>query len=557
MPNKKRPRVQKISEGCYRSQIVNPLAPGKRLSISGKSEAEVMRKIDAIRREALEVELHATDANTGLAKIAAFSMGRPLTVKEIWEAHITHLSGDWQRQAKSTWKHRLEQSFAHLSCHELTKEEWETWEAKQKEQGMAVRTIRNCYDLVAAAFNRQIEKGRLSAYPWGKWRARKPAEGENEREALRSLEEVVALLQAAQRRDRKSPGFPNLPAPYFVRCAVLILLGLRNAEGCALAWDDFHRGVDGGLYVTIQRQAKQGWAEVTDDGQDRPDTLPKNDKRRTVQVHKSLAAILAEHKERLEALGLFRANGPVFPTKKGEYRRDDALLKPEVVREIWEEAGLPNAERAVTHSFRHSLGTLEAAKGADVKTVMARLGHSDPKVSLGYIHRVGRGVAESLVPELPLSGTVPEAPEEVLALPSVELGDLPLPTAKESAQFQAELDSKTRGKRENDRANFLAGDTLDFQAVALKWKEDGCQGVRPPAVTDHADKAYAREYLRAQRRAIEAGKSAVVARKAAKVAGFRGRWAVIGCWTRYAKERGYPVPQAPKGQRKKGGRDAA
>jgi len=51
---------------------------------------------------------------------------------------------------------------------------------------------------------------------------------------------------------------------------------------------------------------------------------------------------------------------------------------------------------ATTHSFRHTMGTLLNATGANVKTIQSMLGHSDYKTTMDrYVHAVDSNQQEA------------------------------------------------------------------------------------------------------------------------------------------------------------------
>lgn len=549
-----RSKIQRY-RGGYRSQITHPIT-GKRLSIVGKTEAEVEQQRAAIRGAALEAQLHVIPEKDAVVKIHAFAKGRPLMVREVWDIHITSLSGDWKSQARATWKHRLGPWFDDCSAVELTEEKLKAWEADQKDALISPVTIRNAFDILAAAFRKQVKKGRLRELPWGDWKPRKPRRDENEREACRSTDELLALLHSAKRRDISSPGWPNVPCPYLTRVALIALLGARQGEAAAWAWDDLETDATGKWVLVVKRQTKRGWREKHPH-LDRPPHLPKGQKIRRTAVHETAAQILTLHRQHLTTLGLYRPSGPIFPDREGRFRPNAKLLEPHVLRELWKEAGLPNAHRAVTHSLRHTLGTLEAIAGADVKAIAERLGHSDLKTSLGYLHRTDRGLQQTAIPPIPLFdfsasaelATAGRAPR--LSAPLLELPGLPAELAQAA---QEELDAQAQGKREEGRAAFVSGARVSFEQAAKEWQNAGCPGVRPEPITRQAEEARTYAYVKTRRKALENGSDLRSAKNAAKTAGQRAKNATIACWVRYAKANNVPVKEQPK-QKRKGGRD--
>lgn len=553
-----RPAMQLYRRG-YRSQIVHPITK-KRLSLVGRTVEEVERQKAAIRAAALDARLHAIPEKEAIVKIESYAAGRPLRVADVWDAHVRSLSGDWRPQAESTWRCRLAPWFDDLAAAELTEDKFREWEAEQKNQLIGARTIRNAYDLLAAAFRKQVKRGRLRELPWGDYKPRKPRAEENEREACRSTNELLALLHAARRRDERTAGWPNVDAPYITRVALIALLGARQGEAAAWAWDDLEQDPSGKWVLVVKRQAKRRW-KLKYPHLDRPPHLPKGGKPRRTAVHQTAEEILSLHREHLKRIGKYRPDGPIFPASDGSFRPNGRLLEPHILREMWKDAGLPNPERAVTHSLRHTLGTLEAIAGLDVKSVAARLGHSDIKTSLGYMHRTDRGLAQSAIPPLTLFDGAPRALSQggAMVFSAVPLEGMQLPGLGDEAaqQRQGELDETARLNREQERARFMSDRReLSFDEAAAQWERENFDSVRPRSVTDAMENARAKHYLRTLRHALDKGSPLEKARDAAKVAGFRGKMAVLACWLKYARAKGLPVKEKPKAK-KKGGAHAA
>jgi integrase len=238
--------------------------------------------------------------------------------------------------------------------------------------------------LSAASINKTIEvlQWVLSFAVEYKHLPENPAEGKRRRLPepqrrpvhLDSAEQIEALLDAAGRLDREP------------RChlsdrraiiATLILAGPRAHELCHMLWRDIDLA-NGRIYVG-RSKTQAGLREI------------------------NLGPILRDTLAASKA-GAYRA-GPddlVFPTLTGG-RRDKDNLRSRVLAlplrhadHLLEERGQVPLPRGVTpHKLRHTFASTLIACGEDPASVMAQLGHTDPKFTLRvYTHMMRRGPEE-------------------------------------------------------------------------------------------------------------------------------------------------------------------
>jgi integrase len=108
---------------------------------------------------------------------------------------------------------------------------------------------------------------------------------------------------------------------------------------------------------------------------------------------------LAAHKARSFRSG---SDDLVFPTGTGG-RRDKDNLRNRILTaatqradQLHEARGLvPLPKGVTTHKLRHTFASTLIACGEDPASVMAKLGHTDPKFTLRvYTHMMSRGLAE-------------------------------------------------------------------------------------------------------------------------------------------------------------------
>jgi integrase len=172
--------------------------------------------------------------------------------------------------------------------------------------------------------------------------------------------------------------------------AALVFGGLRASELGDLVWRDVDLAA-GRIYV--------GRAK-TDAGVREVDLLPV------------LRSELIAHKL------ASRKTGPddyVFPTARGARRDKDnvrtRVLQPIVAKadELLAERELQPLPQGVTpHKLRHTFASVLIALGRDPSTVMAQLGHTDPKFTLRvYSHAMRRGDGEKAALRALVEGAVP------------------------------------------------------------------------------------------------------------------------------------------------------
>jgi integrase len=191
---------------------------------------------------------------------------------------------------------------------------------------------------------------------------------------LDSCEQIEALLHAAGRLDR------NPRCHLDDRRAIistLILAGPRASELCNMLWRDVD--LSNGRIFIGRSKTQAGLREI-------PLRLALRDE-------------LAAHKAR--ALRS-EPDALVFPTGTGG-RRDKNNIRSRVLPPALERADQLLGERGhvplplgvTTHKLRHTFASILIACGEDPASVMAQLGHTDPKFTLRvYTHMMRRGPAE-------------------------------------------------------------------------------------------------------------------------------------------------------------------
>src|SRR5208337_2970411 len=249
---------------------------------------------------------------------------------------------------------------------------WEEWlrsrSYARSSIGTAWRTLRAVYRFAAL-------RGWIDRLPWGAWRpsTRPSGKPRPEREAARTVEELVELLRAARAIDveREDRGLLGDVEP---KMASASLLGLRQGELAGMRWPDLDRSA---CTVTIARQ----WRG----------SATKTLRRHVVRALPELFSILESYRSRLRSHGLFGHLGPVFPMRSSmpgrprAYRGGECLTRGDL-RLAVQRAQLPHPFSWSPHSLRDTFASLEAhGHGGDLKAVMQRTRHASIASLVRYL----------------------------------------------------------------------------------------------------------------------------------------------------------------------------
>lgn len=170
---------------------------------------------------------------------------------------------------------------------------------------------------------------------------------------------------------------------------VAIFHGLRRSELCGLKWEDLDL-VRGELRVRRQLRRvlhKRVDGAIVERGGLVEMDLKTERSRRAIKLAPGVVEALNTHGntqalERGKAGDLWTETGYVFTTPTGGALDGDNLYKR--WHRILESAGLPEMP---FHATRHTAGSFMLAKGADLRTVMGVLGHSEIAVTANvYAH---------------------------------------------------------------------------------------------------------------------------------------------------------------------------
>ncbi len=409
---KKRAKVQKIKKADgsfrYRIQFVDPLDPSRkeRVSIEGDSEADVIARAKESKQRRRDYKAGIISDGQLRAAIEVQIRGGPMPIKEAWDKYVKRCAPRTARLAKIHWNYRWAPMWASRSVVELTAENLGEWYRKQKELGLSDKTLLNAWELMHAAIMLQVNGRKIGVPAWEGFRI-KLDKRRPRREACRNIDEVKRLIIKAREIDARRL-LRGQYSDLAFRIGIVFFCGFRNGEAAGSGWDDIDWRLSNPV-LHIIHQAVDGWRRDHPTWT-RPLDPPKDGERELV-LHENAVGMLLELKRLQEKFGLYRPDGPIFPanlpplpTGGGQWRSGSECIKNKTeMRKIWAAAGLPNVERVVVHSLRHSMGTLEAAaSGNDLYHVSLRLGHTRSETSQQYIHSTTRDLPKSNLPRLML-----------------------------------------------------------------------------------------------------------------------------------------------------------
>lgn len=495
---------------------------GKRITIrvSSKEEGEAKIRLLAHLRE--QVRHNMIGEQEALRQAGALERGTILTVDDVWKPYALSQSARTRKIAEAAWCHHLAPHFSGKPAVSLDANAMRAWEVAERElpgkrigELISPKTVRNAYDMLRTAFGRAVAAGHLRALPWEPGyrppRVMAHAESVASREACRTVDELRRLVRAAMEYDERL-ALKGRWSDMCARVFVVAMLGLRQGEACGLAWEDLHLD-DGSHDCVVVHQAVDNWRAIHPEWT-RPLDPPKS-ARPMFALHPRVVDFLRSHRERLRDRGWYRSDGPVFPTigggaRGGQWRDKSELLRPELFREIVRAAGLPNPERWVPHSLRHTFATLEGANASSLRDLQARTGHSSLRVLEGYMKSVGRGLIPSTI-ALEVGDDVPRvlafapvtAEGEILA----NLDDVVGVSVERGRAVQSERDALRRRKRAEDRKAFAErhalGGAQSYQVILGQAGVDEIRkflsGKLGPKLNGQRRRAYTLAYLRSVR----------------------------------------------------------
>jgi integrase len=266
-------------------------------------------------------------------------------------------------------------------------------EREQLPRPLSNGSINKTIRLLAQVLEQAVEYGLIDRNP-AAGKRRLLRESKPSRSYLQP-DQVKALLGAADELDQEARhGDTRRRRPLI---ATLVLAGLRISEALDLRWRDVNLAARK-LYV---RDAK------TEAGIREVDLTPY------------LQEVLSEYRTRTRHAG---PDDRVFATSTGERDNPSNVRNRflagavEQANVALEEAGAEVIAHVTPHALRRTFASLLLAAGADVPYVMAQLGHTDPKMTLGVYAKVIASKTDHGAALDGLVGTTDWAPSGTTAL---------------------------------------------------------------------------------------------------------------------------------------------
>lgn len=523
---------QTLTSGSYRKQVADPLG-GKTISITRRTLPALMAEVEVYRRLREDLAGGLITRDDVRRRLATRGRGgAAITVKDVWDRYLAACEARRRKALYKYWPSHFAPKFDGVAAEDLQGplwEEWQNWESTRatgvgarKRHGSARTSIATYYGSMRAAFQRAIDAREIAGpLPWGKWRpSKKHGRPPEERGTLHSIGQVEVLLEVARVHDeeRRRQGHYSDAC---VRIGTAFLGGYRQGELGGLRWSCLRPGAGGEVVAEVAFQVRRAWRDEHPDWT-RPIDSPKwATAGRPVLLHPDLVRLLESHREYLRSIDLYRPDGPVFPTRTGEFRSDPRTIKTSLLRGLLERSGLEvDIKRFVPHSARHTMATLEAANSMNLKDTAERTRHASPLSLMTYLHRSGRGLAR---PALPAMTTA--APSAVQVLPAhVEAIEL-------AHVFEDGPDAPQVEPAEPSR-----GDAVGLFGPAYEaWIATGRKGVRPAVVTKAAERARALAYKAAARHGADVDQR----RRAGRFA----KRGVLGAWVQWLKRKERIAPE--------------
>jgi integrase len=335
--------ISKRSDGRWHARL--SLSGGKRLSVYGRTKADVVKKLNKAKSE------HETDT---LASPSTLTLG---TWLDHWLEHVQRqavASSTFGQQQWIVCKH-IKPYVGDKRLSRMTADQLDWLFAELERQGVGARTRKSVYEVLRKSLRQAVEKRRLQISPMVAV------------EAPRRNRPNIQTLLIEQVRDLLAQAEGDLYEALYV---LAVHTGMRWGEIAGLQWQDvdLQKGV-----IHVRRAQREVYDPSAKKGSKYRIELaePKTKSgRRSIRIGAGTVEALSAHRTLLGASPLPHVR--VFTTPTGA-----PLRRSNFGRKQWhpllDRAGL---SRMGFHSLRHTMATTGLTNGLHAKVIQERLGHS-------------------------------------------------------------------------------------------------------------------------------------------------------------------------------------
>ena len=335
--------VSKRKDGRWQARLT--LTNGKRLSVYGRTRADVVKKLNAAKAD---LEKHT------LASPSSLTLEGWL---DHWLENIQRVSVASSTLGQQRWvvKKHINPHLGERRLSRLTPEHFDWLFAELERLGVGARTRQHTHQLLRKAMKNAVEKRRIPMSPMTA--VERPRRPRPEIQVL-SIADVRTLLEAAA------------DDPYEALYTLAVHTGMRWGEIAGLQWQDVD--LDTGV-LHVRRTQREIYDPEADKGSRwkvEPAEPKTNSGRRAIRLGASTVSTLRRHLDALGASPMPKLH--VFTTADGR-----TLRRSEFSRKQWhpllERAGL---SKMGFHSLRHTMATTGLSSGLHAKVIQERLGHA-------------------------------------------------------------------------------------------------------------------------------------------------------------------------------------
>lgn len=335
--------IYPTADGRLRGSIVLPHPDGTRSVrryVSGRTRADVVRKLDELRREGAAG--FATGETTGDYLARWITSVRPRLRAATHREYSRHIAGYWTPAVGRIALTRLTPAHVERAMAELL-----------ASRGLSAVTVRSARTTLRRALHDAQRDGLVTRNVAGL--ARPPRLEHREMQAL-SARNVARLVEA------------TTDDPFGPIWAVAVSTGLRLGELLGLGWDDVD--LEGGS-LTVRRSLSRAYAG----GYELAETKTSRS-RRTVMLPALATDALRRHKARQAAVRL--AAGATWQDRAGLVFTDAVgrPLQPRTVSKAFRVTADRLGLAVRLNDLRHTAASLLLAEGVPLKLVSEMLGHS-------------------------------------------------------------------------------------------------------------------------------------------------------------------------------------